>query len=156
MIRRYTIAPPLVPRPGDTFRVVAGVLEQRRNGSLVAFRALAELPYTPLAAPEVVGGPIQTLFVEKPEMASLAVSAVQFNPDDSVEVFFSNGTSRQFVTVNDLHIAADMVESDTALQNELIALWRGRNPQFNQDQITGTGVVKNFTAPFGQVAFGEV
>lgn len=129
MIRRYTISPPLHPQPGDTFAIVAGVLEQRRGGGLVAFRVLSGMPSAPLLSPEYTGTTLSALYLEEPVPAyQKTITGIEYDPSGTVLVKWSDGGTNEYSSRAALVAAAGEVDSDDLAKKLLLRAWLHRSP----------------------------
>jgi len=159
MIKKYTIAPPFNALPGDTFLVVANVLEQRRGGALVAFRNLTVMRSSRLNGVEVVGSSIRSFFVEI-TMVSLTVTSVVFNDPvggqpGTITINYNNGESDE-LTRDQVETNADAITTISGAKKLLQAKWRGRNPDLNDPSfINGTTVEINMESGLNSVTYGD-
>jgi hypothetical protein len=160
VIRRYTLAPPLAPLPGDTFTVAAGVLEQRRDGSLVAFRTLAEMESSavPAGGATFGGNMVNMAYIEESVMARTATCANVILPaSGTVNVGFGDAGALGFADRDAVNTMIAAFLTDDLAQKLLIAAWVARDPAMTDPSwIIGKTLQLAIDLDLGQLQIGVV
>ncbi len=159
MIRKYTLSPPLpAAMPGDTFAVVAGVLEMRRGGALFAFRDLRHQHSEPLTSPFPGGsGPITTFLQEQSMAVTVTCDNITIAQNGTIRLNTTPGSQQEYPDAGAVSDAVNGFLTNETVQLMILTYWKARNPALDDPSVVaGKTFQFDLSLELNQLSIGVV
>ena len=142
MMRKVTVSPPLMRKPGDEFALVPGKIQQWRGGNLIAERTIDVLG-SPVVTNDFFGTSIGHFYLEQVMGVSATITNVTINQvTGQINTVFSDGQGRQYSNWADFVAQRGGLDADNELCRSLLELrLLGVTPDgSNLDALNGSTV----------------
>lgn len=128
MIREFSLTPPAVFQPGDTWEKDGHYLNQMRNGSVVRTWNLKAMPSQRLQQPVSVGNVITKFYLEHGMPGqNVALNRVDVGAQGQVTFVFGDGSGQEYQNWDAIADEANSIDSDSALAKKMIIAKSFRN-----------------------------